>query len=430
MSDSPIVLNEREARRARSTVARIDHALSGAGMLETAKTGLSSEVVEQYRKALRSARSALNRTLESYDRARVGEFDDLLSAWRSEPGVVLIIARIARGMSQSELAAKLGVREQQIQRYEADRYCSISLQNYRRVAAALGVEIEAKIRDRADAWLRQMTVSEPRFADDDIRKVCDHAKHHKWFEAPQGRDECRSYLLDYISESIARFGCPALLRTGLNALDLTSDILLAAWRARVIQRAELEAATIHNTFEPFDITWLPSLVSLSSRENGPRQAMSLLRSRGINIIVESQIAGLRLDGAAFRIREMPVIGMTIRHDRIDNFWFTLLHELAHVFLHQQSGLATGFFDDLDKVEPDEVEMEANEFAGSLLISTERWKMSPARISKSPRAVEEFAKQLGIHPAIVFGRIRNERNDYSIFSDRVGLGQVRRQLVAN
>jgi len=430
MSESPIVLNEREARRARSTLARIDDLLSATCTLESAKTGLSTDVVENHRKALTTARAALSRTLESYDRARAGDFDDLLSTWRGEPGVVLIVARIARGMSQSDLAAKLGVREQQIQRYEAERYRSISLQNYRRIAGALGVEIEARIRDNANAWLRQITFQEPQFTADEMRKVIDHAKKHKWFELPKAPEEQQAFLLDYISESTARFGSPALLRTGLNVLDLTNDLLLASWRARVIQRAESEAAKAQNSFDPLDISWLRDLVSLSTHDDGPKRAKVLLRDKGIWLVIEPQIIGLRLDGAAFQIRGTPVIGMTIRYDRIDNFWFTLLHELAHVFLHQQSGLSAGFFDDLDKEQLDGVEMEANKFASSVLIPAERWKTSPARISKSSPVVEDFARQLNVHPAILFGRIRKERNDYSIFSDRIGSGQVRRQLVAN
>jgi Zn-dependent peptidase ImmA (M78 family) len=59
--------------------------------------------------------------------------------------------------------------------------------------------------------------------------------------------------------------------------------------------------------------------------------------------------------------------MTLLRDAVDNFWFTLLHEIAHVVLHYRTGLSAGFFDDVTSTEVDELEGEANAFAGNLLI---------------------------------------------------------------
>jgi HTH-type transcriptional regulator/antitoxin HigA len=71
----------------------------------------------------------------------------------------------------------------------------------------------------------------------------------------------------------------------------------------------------------------------------------------------------------------PVIGMTIRHDRLDNFWFTLLHELAHVGLHH-GGEQTEFIDDLDvDSKSDPKEKEADQLAGEVLIPERAWKAS-------------------------------------------------------
>jgi HTH-type transcriptional regulator/antitoxin HigA len=158
--------------------------------------------------------------------------------------------------------------------------------------------------------------------------------------------------------------------------------------------------------------------------------LRLARDKGIIIVIESQLKGLKLDGAAFLSGGTPIVGLTLRNDRIDNFWHTLLHELAHVYLHYLAGLAAGFFDEELEVEKtDDLEIEADQFASSALIPSETWRLSPARISRSAGPIEGFANQLGIHPAIVFGRVRKERNNYSIFSDRVGSGLVRKQLLS-
>src|ERR1043166_2318770 len=224
MTDSAIVLNETEARRARSTLARIDDAVSTISIFCIAKSNLPPDVIEQHRKAVRTARTVLSSALELYERARAGDFDDLLSRWRADSGTVLIIARIARGMAQADLAEKLGLREQQIQRYEAERYRSISLQNYRRIAAALGVELEAKIKDHTQPWVK---FHEPALTSGDIKKVVAHAKENNWFDPPKTEMEQKAFLLEYIRESTTDLGSPALLRTGLNAQDLTHDLLLA-----------------------------------------------------------------------------------------------------------------------------------------------------------------------------------------------------------
>ena len=61
---------------------------------------------------------------------------------------MLIVARIANGYSQKDLAWRLGVKEQQVERWEAERYGQISLKNYNRVAALLGVRLTADMPDQ------------------------------------------------------------------------------------------------------------------------------------------------------------------------------------------------------------------------------------------------------------------------------------------
>jgi HTH-type transcriptional regulator/antitoxin HigA len=426
MSDSPIILNEREARRTRATLARIDEVLSPESVLESAKFGLAPEVAAMHRKAVVSSRNTLSAMLNTYERIRSGEYGDVASKWEAEPGIVLIVARLARALSQAELGEKLGMREQQIQRYESERYRSISLQNFRRVAVALGVQLKASISSQIAAQLSQLALPEQiPMSPKDQRLIADHARKYEWFSMPSDDEEQRRVITDYISDSHGRFGSPALLRTGLKSIDLKDDVLLAAWRARVMACAERVTDQQKNAFDHFDISWLPKLVQLSRYDDGPKRAISFAAERGVIVVIEPQLTGLRLDGAAFLSGGTPIIGLTLRHDRIDNFWFTLLHECAHVFLHYHSGLAAGFFDeDLEQDKADDMEKEADQFASSMLIAAELWRTSPVRIAKSPTAIEEFSRRAKINPAIVFGRIRKERNDYKLFSDRVGHGKVR------
>ena len=61
---------------------------------------------------------------------------------------------------------------------------------------------------------------------------------------------------------------------------------------------------------------------------------ALLEKHGIVVIIEPHLKGTQLDGAALRdAGGEPIIGITLRHDRLDNFWYTLLHEVAHLWRH-------------------------------------------------------------------------------------------------
>ena len=128
----------------------------------------------------------------------------------------------------------------------------------------------------------------------------------------------------------------------------------------------------------------------------------------------------------------PVIGLTLRYDRIDNFWFCLLHELAHVGRHFDSDPDGVFFDDLklQEQEPwseDSKEAEADAWAQEALIPQAIWETSPARVTPSSMTVINLAQKLQVHPAIVAGRVRYERRNYRLLSQFVGSGEVRHQF---
>ena len=72
--------------------------------------------------------------------------------------------------------------------------------------------------------------------------------------------------------------------------------------------------------------FLQGLIKISIEERSPILAQDYLRSHGINLVVEPHLPKTYLDGAVIlKKEENPIIGLTIRHDRLDNFWFTLLH---------------------------------------------------------------------------------------------------------
>jgi HTH-type transcriptional regulator/antitoxin HigA len=430
MVTTALIATERQARETEAELAELDVALSSEQTLKAIVSGLPHEVVEGVRRSLATERRELGDALEAYERTKAGDVDSLKRRAGSDPGALLVAARIVRRLSQKDLARKLGMPEQQIQRYEAERYKSISLQRYQKVARALGARLSVDIEPRNEEW--DVSYGAPSSAE--LSKVLRHARANGWLEGGEPDEKASSQLNRYVADHVLRHGTPSLLRTGLNVIDHAGDWVLLSWKAQVTRVAEQIIEERRPVYRPMNVSWLVDLVRLSRLDDGPVRARDLLLDHGIVVVVEPHIVGMKVDGAAFLVDGVPVIGMTLLRDAVDNFWFTLIHEIAHVVLHYRTGLAAGFFDDMTlpdhaiSADVAEMEQEANDFASNLLIPKEVWTRSPARIARSSEPVEKLAQQLGIHPAIVFGKIRMERNDFSQFSNKIGRGVVRAQLM--
>jgi HTH-type transcriptional regulator/antitoxin HigA len=200
---------------------------------------------------------------------------------------------------------------------------------------------------------------------------------------------------------------------------------LVAWSGYILRRAqEIEYPT---TFKQNKINqnFMQKVAKLSADDNGPILVFDILRNFGIGLIVEPHFSKTYLDGAVIMTdRKHPVIGLTLRHDRLDNFWFTLMHELAHLALHydQDTNL---FYDDLDIQDPNETEREADQLAGEALVPESIWENSPAKLVPSPIAAESLAKELGVHPAVVAGKMRREGEQYQYLNTIINQARVRK-----
>jgi HTH-type transcriptional regulator/antitoxin HigA len=154
----------------------------------------------------------------------------------------------------------------------------------------------------------------------------------------------------------------------------------------------------------------------------------MLAEKGIALVIEPHLSGTHLDGAAMMAEAgYPLVALTLRHDRLDNFWFVLFHEIAHIYLHLFDSTRFDFFDEDDGAELDPIEKQADNFALNTLIPEDKWELCLSRFSLSAEAVLLDAKNLRIGPSIVAGRIRKERNNYTILNELVGQKAVRSQF---
>lgn len=168
------------------------------------------------------------------------------------------------------------------------------------------------------------------------------------------------------------------------------------------------------------------IAQMSCKRDGIRKVRKHLAERGIALVVLRHLTGTYLDGAAMRRDDgVYVIALTLRYDRIDNFWFTLLHEYAHVACHLDDDTRM-IFDDLEIGSSERIEEEADAFAQEALIPGKLW--ISAHPDFGPADVEKLAERAGVHPAIVAGRWQRQFKDYRRFSKLVGHGKVRKVLL--
>jgi len=203
----------------------------------------------------------------------------------------------------------------------------------------------------------------------------------------------------------------------------TDPTALQAWCAAAILRSQEVPVRATLDRRKLNLSTVRNLARLSRRSDGPAQAAQQLAELGIAFVVLPHLPGTYLDGAALlRADGVPIIALTLRRDRVDNFWFTLLHELAHVKSHLK-GDEMVFLDDLEIGSSLDIEREADEMAGEALIPTELWRDFDSGTYTSTEQLFEFAERAGVHPAIVAGRWQKQNRDYRKFSKLLGHGSI-------
>ena len=328
-----------------------------------------------------------------------------------------------QNLSQSDLASYLGSRSRASEILAGKRPLSLSM--IRALHYGLGIP--------ATVLLQKPAIS-PKEEDIDWRKFpIKEMIKRGWIKATSiTQNNIHEVLRDFFGQIMPS---PALANVYLKKDHIRSHqkvdhYALAAWSTRILICANNLQSTARYQPGVINQDFLRRVAKLSRSENGPRLACDFLLEHGIAVVIEEHLPKTYLDGAAMMAPSgQPVIGLTLRRDRIDNFWFVLMHELVHIWRHVLSPSSL-FFDDLDEeANIDRQEKEADELAREALIPRSVWDRSHARVLRSPDAAKLLADELAIHPAIVAGRMRREANNYRILNQVIGLGQVKRLFLA-
>ena len=170
------------------------------------------------------------------------------------------------------------------------------------------------------------------------------------------------------------------------------------------------------------------LKALTAAPEEARKVPRILTEAGIRFVLVESLASAKIDGVCFWLNDQsPIIGMTLRFDRIDNFWFVLRHELEHVI--RLDGLDSGAVILDAELEGDragtgngvaEEERAANGAAAEFCVPKKKLDSFIAR--KSPifaeRDIIGFASTLKVHPGIVAGRLQHATGRYDLFRNHL------------
>jgi HTH-type transcriptional regulator / antitoxin HigA len=418
-----MITNDRQYKISKSQIENFEQALADLEFTSKTTKNIHPKLFEVQKNAIESQLNDLLKEAKEYEDLKAGKVAITEVNGLKELPLALIKARIANGLTQSELAEKIGVKMQQIQRYESEMYDTASVKTLLKIAEHLNIKLTGEAQIKTVEAPENLDVSNYPFK---------QMFQRKWFGNFSG-----SYndavidsknLIEKFFETAGfnniQYG---LTKKSIRAGSTLNVFALNAWYAHVLTKAKEQTVSRKYDKNTINESWLRNLAELSMQSNSPSRAADYLRNSGIRFIVEPQLEGTFLDGAALLWENNePIVAMTLRHDRLDNFWFVLFHEIAHILLHLSDAL-TVIFDDLD-VKIDGIEQEADAFALNALIPDIVWRKSLVRFSPSPETIVNQAKALKVHPALVAGRIRKETGKYYLFSDLIGQGEVRSNFV--
>ena len=303
--------------------------------------------------------------------------------------------------------------------------CNLSLSMIRKLNKGLGIPAESLIQEPLH---REMIQTEPLY--DYARFPLKEMLARSCFpEKGVSLSQVKENAEEWVGQFFSRYGLkqvpPAFLRspmTQASQREIDAYALLA-WKACVIRKAQSQQLNADFNVDKLTEDWFCNLARLS-RYAGPQAVSDYLADYGIYFVIEPHFNKTYLDGAALWWQDKPIVALTLRHDRLDHFWFALFHELAHVKLHL--GSEHDFFaDDLSAVQENHFETEADALALESLIPEMVWECSDLKRTRQKKYVEPLARQLQIHPAIVAGRYRYETKNWRIFTQFIGRNEVRK-----
>jgi HTH-type transcriptional regulator / antitoxin HigA len=333
-----------------------------------------------------------------------------LPDWASPPGDTLVDLLDERSMTQTELAERLGVSLKHVNRV---------IKGAASVSAEFALGLEKVFGAPASFWMTReahFQADRARLAQrDEFANAVDWARQFPISELrKRGVLPSEGDGADLVEQLLGFLGIahPAQWKEPLAAYRRSQKFesdpyALSSW----LRQGELEAIDIDCA--PYDETRLldvlqeaRALTCLTPKEWWPR-LQELGASVGVAIVIVDVYQGARANGATrWLAADKALVQLSLRYRWEDIFWFSFFHEMAHVILHRKKDVFVEVAPKDRSADPEsrQLEEEANRFAARALIPTRyESRLKALTLSDAP----EFARALGIAPAIVVGRLQHD-----------------------
>jgi HTH-type transcriptional regulator/antitoxin HigA len=176
-----------------------------------------------------------------------------------------------------------------------------------------------------------------------------------------------------------------------------------------------------------------ALRELAAYPKEARHIPRVMSEFGIRFVVVEPLPGTRVDGAAFWLDESsPAIAVSLRIDRVDSIWFTILHEWTHIRNNDTLSVDTNLIDDDDQAPAlieEESERRANRHASDILVPEEELESFIRRVGPlySKERIVQFAHRMRIHPGIIVGQLHH-RKEIGYSANREMLAKLRSVVI--
>lgn len=324
------------------------------------------------------------------------------------PGVIVRRELDERGWTQDDLAKIMGRPVQAISEIVSGKK-QITPETALGLAAAFGTSAEMWLELEAAFRLRLARQSG---ATGDVERrghiygmvPVKELVRRGWIADSDDVDELESQIQTFLKAEILDEMPPLRLAARRTVSRDPDPRGVLAWTRRVEQLAAAQKVGAYDSVRLSEV--VDGLLELTSLEDGPLEVGAVLRGAGVCFVVVPHLPRTYFDGALIWVDGNPVVALTLRHDRLDSFWFTLMHEVAHL----ASGHEGNRLEDLDgDAGGDPEEAEADRKAAEWLVPGKPIADLVAAVSPyfSRQAIWSFAESIGRHPAIVVGRLQHD-----------------------
>lgn len=326
-----------------------------------------------------------------------------------QPGRILSRELEARGWTQKQLAEIIDRPEQAI---------SEIIRGTKRITPDTAIELSQAFGTSADFWLnlevqhQVQRAQDKRAGDDSIvrRKALyellplSELLRRNWIAGAESIGELEDQVCDFLG--VRSISEPPKTIVQFRQAPARSPEVSAqmAWAKRV---EHLASRQVVKSYKPARlVAEISSLLVLAHDAEGVAQVPDWLMDRGVRFVIVPALPSSFVDGAMLVLPPGPVIALTLRYDRIDAFWFTLLHELAHLVIgHKNYHLEQLYDGDTQRL--DSQEAEANRKAQDWLIDPKELAafVEQTKPYFSKAAIRRFSEVVNRHPGIVVGQLQ-------------------------